>query len=333
MADTYRNEEEKVSRACAAFLSGQFKSIAAAARSEGAKDRRVRNRLAGQNSRSTRPPTNRLLTENEELGLLKWIERLDKLGTRPSLKMIEREVNWLLSQRQEIPHKICGENWVRRFIERHEEIELRKEKPRDIERECMEDVDGLTKWYRDWELVCKQYGLYTTDIYNWDESPLRLGQGSTQTKAASTANPELHCGRNTSRETATIGEFICADGWAPAGCTIIFSGELFMETWADSPLHNGYWIETTPNGFITDETFFDWLVKVFNPATQRRQMGAWRCLVLDGHTTHVTEEILEFCDQEGIILFLTPPYLTHLTQPLDVGVFSTWKTKYSEAVD
>ena len=44
-------------------------------------------------------------------------------------------------------------------------------------------------------------------------------------------------------------------------------------------------------------------------------------------------EVVRFCTKKDIILFLTPPYLTHLTQPLDVGVFGPWKDQYIEAVD
>lgn len=37
--------------------------------------------------------------------------------------------------------------------------------------------------------------------------------------------------------------------------------------------------------------------------------------------------------QEKILLFLTPSHLTHLVQPLDVGVFGPWKHYYTEEVD
>ena len=114
---------------------------------------------------------------------------------------------------------------------------------------------------------------------------------------------------------------------------VIFTGARFMESWADAPLSGHYLIDTTPNGFITDETFYGWLTTAFKPLSKKRQQGAKRLLLLDGHTTHVTMEAVQFCNEKEIILFLTPPYLTHLTQPLDVGVFGPWKDYYIEAVD
>ena len=58
-----------------------------------------------------------------------------------------------------------------------------------------------------------------------------------------------------------------------------------------------------------------------------------RLLLLDGHTTHLTIEVWEYCKEENIILFTTPPHLTHLVQPLDVGVFGPWKKNYRDAID
>jgi len=88
MASNYYEEEEKVQAACRAWETGQISSIAAAARSVDANIRRVRRRLTGTDSRSTRAPANRLLSEEEEMAVVKWLETLDTLGTRSSLKIL-----------------------------------------------------------------------------------------------------------------------------------------------------------------------------------------------------------------------------------------------------
>jgi hypothetical protein len=156
MPPTYQKEEEKVQKACKAWQTRNFPSIAAAACSVDAKPQRMRDRLAGTNSRSTQPPTNRLLTDEEEGGILEWLEYLDTLGTRPTCKELKRGVNWLLAQRDRAPdqqpiHR--GEHFASRFLERHPRFQLRPEKPRDLNREVAEDVDGLTKWFSMWRDV------------------------------------------------------------------------------------------------------------------------------------------------------------------------------------
>lgn len=69
MAD-YRAAEERVLQAVDAFQRGSFTSLRAAARHFEAPYGRVKYRARGGDSRSTRQPTNRLLTKEEEGGLI-----------------------------------------------------------------------------------------------------------------------------------------------------------------------------------------------------------------------------------------------------------------------
>ena len=55
-------------------------------------------------------------------------------------------------------------------------------------------------------------------------------------------------------------------------------------------------------------------------------------LFLDGYTTHVGRGARLFAESQGILLFLLPPHLTHLLQPLDLSVFSTYQKGYQQGV-
>ncbi|KAM4067425.1 DDE superfamily endonuclease [Hirsutella rhossiliensis] len=61
--------------------------------------------------------------------------------------------------------------------------------------------------------------------------------------------------------------------------------------------------------------------------------GAWRLLLLDGHGSHHTLDLIEYAEAHNIVLFALPPHLTHLLQPLDVVVFQPYKHYHSRAVD
>jgi hypothetical protein len=103
------------------------------------------------NSRSTRPPTNRLLTEAKEQGIVSWLEYIDKLGIRATLQMLKREINWMLARRGDNPPLKCGEGFASRLISRYPHLALRKENLRDLDREIAEDVHGLQLWYSEWK--------------------------------------------------------------------------------------------------------------------------------------------------------------------------------------
>ena len=44
-------------------------------------------------------------------------------------------------------------------------------------------------------------------------------------------------------------------------------------------------------------------------------------LIMDGHSSHITANVIVFCMQNAINLFIMPLHYLHLLQPLDVSVF------------
>ena len=54
-------------------------------------------------------------------------------------------------------------------------MKLVKERPRDINRECEEDIAALEEWYLDWQRTIKENAINLCDTWNFDESPIRLG--------------------------------------------------------------------------------------------------------------------------------------------------------------
>jgi hypothetical protein len=45
-------------------------------------------------------------------------------------------------------------------------------------------------------------------------------------------------------------------------------------------------------------------------------------ILFDGHSSHITTEVIKFYIAKKILLICLPPHTTHMLQPLDVGVFS-----------
>jgi DDE superfamily endonuclease len=57
----------------------------------------------------------------------------------------------------------------------------------------------------------------------------------------------------------------------------------------------------------------------------------WKLLLLDGHESHRYDPF-QLKAAEHHIMFYYPSYLTHVLQPLDVGIFRPWKHYHSLAV-
>ena len=54
-------------------------------------------------------------------------------------------------------------------------------------------------------------------------------------------------------------------------------------------------------------------------------------LILDGHASHVSIEAIEFARSNDIHMLYIPAHTTHILQPLDVGVFKSFKSFYAKA--
>lgn len=74
---------------------------------------------------------------------MSWLEYIEKLGIRATLKMLEREINWTLARHGDNPYLKCSKGFASRLISRYPHLELRKENPRDLDREIAEDVYSL----------------------------------------------------------------------------------------------------------------------------------------------------------------------------------------------
>jgi hypothetical protein len=72
-----------------------------------------------------------------------------------------------------------------------------------------------------------------------------------------------------------------------------------------------------------------WLEQVFNRCTKEKARRSYRLLIVDGHSSHITQDFIEYCDDHRILLMVFPPHATHSLQPLDVVLFAPLSTAYS----
>src|SRR5438046_7214084 len=88
-------------------------------------------------------------------------------------------------------------------------------------------------------------------------------------------------------------------------------------------------------GWMSNIHGLEWLRRCFEPATREHVNNGqdWRILICDGHESHVTSRFLAHCLQHHIHVLLLPPHTSHITQPLDVGVFGPLKTAMSRCLD
>jgi DDE superfamily endonuclease len=137
------------------------------------------------------------------------------------------------------------------------------------------------------------------------------------------------------REFISLLACISADGTAiPPG--LIYQGEsgdlqdVWLEEFGDS---EKAYFGVSRKGWTNEELGMSWLSTIFDRNTKEKAGNSKRLLLVDGHSSHVNLQFIDYCDTHGILLAILPPHSTHRLQPLDVGIFSPLANAYSTEIN
>ena len=163
-------------------------------------------------------------------------------------------------------------------------------------------------------------------IFNTDESGINmdLRQGKVM---VSRGSKHAHSQPKVSRDHITIN---CAVSAAEAVLPpmIIFEKSFPSTAYVTQGPINALYAKS-PNGCMDEELLYSWFSKLFVPQTQ--YMGK-RILIIDGHGSHLSLNLIDSAIENNVILYCLPPHTTHL-QPLDISVFKPLKKHFSTITD
>ena len=86
------------------------------------------------------------------------------------------------------------------------------------------------------------------------------------------------------------------------------------------------------SGWMDASVFLSWFTKLFLRAVCPPDRKRTSPLFLDGHHSHVSLELIRTAHDNNVMLLCLPPNMTHLLQPLDVGVFGPIKNAWRSII-
>ena len=233
---------------------------------------------------------------------------------------------------QLIEYDHIGKDWVRRFLLRHSELASVRARSIDAVRVKDTSPECLQQWFAELEKVLAEYNIKPENIYNMDESGFAIGEkeaGKVIINAEVRQKFQAKPGR---QEWVTVVECICADGTVVPPL-VIFKAENLSTQWIPANI-NGHWrFSCNSKGWTSNKHGVQWLRRCFEPATREKAAREYRLLICDGHDSHITGEYIGHCMDNNIILMILPPHSSHMTQPLDVGVFGPMKKHMAAEID
>lgn len=82
------------------------------------------------------------------------------------------------------------------------------------------------------------------------------------------------------------------------------------------------------SGWMRGDTMLEFVKNPLNEFLKQEKIQVPILLFLDGHASHITIALSEYCEENKIELVLLPPNATFILQPLDVAVFKSLKDRW-----
>ena len=302
----------------------------------------LRRRCKGtQVSRSKARREQQLLTSGEEEAIVDWCSRMADMGFPVTVRMLLSMAVAILRARGN--KLIPGSHWPARFFARHHTINLKYVQYLEkVRAKVSATVEELEIWYRKLRHLMRQYKITPDNLWNCDEKGIIMGlavgrqkaivRSSTRQKVAIT---DGNC------EFCSVLESVNAVGDVIPPFVVWANKVHCVEFYADGDDRPATF-SWSPSGYMDDELGFDFISKHFDRYTtpaidlttdsEVTPPKAYRMLIVDGHSSHITWPVVEYALDHQIILYCLPAHSTHLMQPLDVACFGPLARAYRSAL-
>jgi hypothetical protein len=162
-----------------------------------------------------------------------------------------------------------------------------------------------------------EYDVDTEHTYNMDEKGLMIGVIGRSKRIFSKRKREKKEVRASlqdgNRECITLLACVCADGSTlPPGLIYQAAGKAVQSSWVESidPRKHSVHFTTSPSGWTNDDIGLAWLEQVFDRYTKKKARRKYRLLIVDGHGSHLTMDLIKYCDDNNQPTNPAPPTVT-----------------------
>jgi len=320
----YFRDPALIERAVASVKNGDC-STRKAAVTYGVPFETLRLRCLGRTKSSVlgRPP---MLSKENEIELSEALNELGKMGhgvCSRDLRSLGREICELQGSSFKNDEPTTG--WVHRFCKRNK-LSLRTPENCSAARfdsEKQEIVDSFFQEYRKLLDKLLPRGLTASEIYNTDETGLCL-VGKSGKIVVSKGSKQVRLRKGGERgENITCIATVNASGSIVLPPMIIFKGKSLNEDLFTNAIE-GTFFAHSKSSFVDSELFEKWFDRFIVSVPPKRPL----LLLMDGHLSHITLNIIRKATAQDIHILIFPAHLTHLLQPLDVSVFYPLNTEF-----
>lgn len=225
---------------------------------------------------------------------------------------------------------VPGRDWWERFLKRWPCISQRKPQHLSNARAQAGHPDIINSWFDKLELSME--GLNYSDsstpnhLWNCDKTSFCTSVPATQLLMRKGSKSVHEVGGGSGRQYITVHCAGSASGERLPPLILYKAENLYMRWTQQGPA--GVLYACNESGWMDGDVFLSWFTQLFLPAVKHLTGSGPVLLFLDGHHSHISLQLITVARNNNITLLCLPPNTTHLTQPLDVGVFAPMKSAW-----
>ena len=317
---------ESMLQAMEAVKSGTM-GVNRAALEHGVPRTSLKDRLAGRVIHGTNVGPKPYLTHEEEQDLVSFLVDCSKMGYGKRRSEVLKIVKATMKKKGRKLQGPISQGWWWRFRERWPKLTLRKGDSFSMAREKMTSYEIFNDYFDLLEETLEKHGLKDkpSQIYNCDESGMPLEHKLPRVISIKGTKKVRQVSSGNKTQITILG---CCNATGQAiPPMVVFSGKRFNHDLSEGEVP-GTLYGMADSGWMDQELFANWFSHHFlRHAVASRPL----LLMLDGHSSHYTLELVRNAAENDVIIFCLPPHTTADSQPLDTSCFGPLKVHWSEA--
>ena len=127
-------------------------------------------------------------------------------------------------------------------------------------------------------------------------------------------------------KTHTVVSCVSASGYSLSPMIVYPRKKCVPENCKEGAIPNTLFANSA-NGWINTELYLQWFDFFLRSIPPTRPV----LLIQDGHASHMSVELIKLARANNIHLLCLPSHTSHILQPLDVGVFKSFKSNFSKS--
>ena len=274
------------------------------------------------------PPT--VLTEGEEHQLASYCVKMADMGfglSREDVMHTAFKIAEAMGRKHPFSNGSAGRAWFDGFRARHPNLTIRSAQSLSHSRAACANKDNIIDFFGKLGSVYARLNIISKpmQIFNMDKVGLSIVHKPGRVVAALGRRNVWAITSAKKGRTHTILTCVSASGFTLPPFMIYprkrITEQLKVGALPGSAFH------CSESGWVTSELFMQWFHFFLENIPVCRPV----LLILDGHTSHVSVEVIELAKVNGVHMLCLPAHTTHILQPLDVGVFKSLKSHYYKA--